>query len=416
MRIPVLAILAALSGVAALPDPALAQPAPRPLAMVPEARFEIGRLGQPRDAIVAVGQNGHVAIMSRYSSGEIQAFDSTGKRLGWKVPLGRQDNAEILYPSHIGWLGDSAYVIDDGFHQVALLDPAGKVFRSIEYPSWVHPHWAERRKYPVFASMQPIAMYPDHSMLIFPGRERSLLTVNGYDRSVAHLLHVSSNGAIDRGVATLPIDRGNLTYRSGGCFHSVNVPLSAPLQWAVAANGARITFATPALSEADSGTFRLTTLTDRGDTVFSRRYAQPVQRTPKDAADRFLASLQSCGKITETEIRERAAKLIPAFRSFVTGVVAGHDGSTAVLMRTASDTSRQRIALVVDPRGDVVGSLVFTIDQAVADVTRDHVWMVEMGPSRTAASVVRYRISPTNAPPARSVPVSSSSRPSRPPA
>jgi hypothetical protein len=162
--------------------------------------------------------------------------------------------------------------------------------------------------------------------------------------------------------------------------------------------------------------FRVTSLNERGDTVFSRRYPQPAQRIAREAIDNFLGSIQSCGANSAAQIRELAEKQIPVFRSFLTGVVPGRDGSTAVLLRTANDTSRTREALVIDPRGAVVGTVRFTFDQSVAAVSRDHIWMVEIGKDRARAAIVRYRLDATAAPPARSAAASASSRPSRPPA
>lgn len=395
-----------------------AQAPPRPLSLVPELRLDAKQVTLQRGEIVAVGPNGHVITAAQYWFGDIQGFDSTGKRLPWKVMTGRSDSAEIMWPTRIGWMAgtNTMWVSDEGYHQVVLVDDKGKVFKSIEDPSWIHPSWAERRKYPVFARMEAQAVYADQTMLVTPSRERSLIDTPGYDRSKTHLLRISWSGAIQRTVALLPPeDQGRVVVHGKGCDRTIGVPMAARTYWDVTNDGARIIVAAPGATAADSGGFRLIALDDKGDTVFSRRYVSPSVRVPQESVDNFMATMRPCGTWTADQLRAEAAKQVPVFRSPLLGLRVGSDHSSWVMLRPVSDTTKERKALVIDARGDAVGTVVLPLNETVVAVARDHLWTMELSRVKAPVALLRYRVEATAAPPARSGRASASSTPSRPP-
>ena len=114
---------------------------------------------------LSVGADGRMIVGPKNGAGEIHAFDVHGNSLNWRIPVGDPDG-EIGSISHVGWVGDTLWLTDPRYRQVVLIDPNGHVARTIENPSWVHPRWSERRKYPLFALMDVIALHPDGSMLV----------------------------------------------------------------------------------------------------------------------------------------------------------------------------------------------------------------------------------------------------------
>src|SRR6185436_10095132 len=227
-------------------------------------------------------------------------------------------NADIGYPMAMGWLGatDTMWVADVAYDQVALVDARGKVVKSIEYPSWIHPSWSERRKYPVFGHMEPLAVYRDETMLVIPSRPRSLIDTPGFDRSMTHILRTTWSGAIQRTIAAFPEDKRAVRFHAKGCEYTVNVPFAARSFWNASVDGMRIALLDPGTSAADSGTVRLTTVNDRGDTVFSRTYPQPAVRVQQASIDNLLNSLRSCGSIPVAALRDSVSKRVPQFKSF----------------------------------------------------------------------------------------------------
>src|SRR5256885_1944052 len=113
-----------LVGLLALASTALAQSTPRRLSLVLETRLDGRELKLLRDPHVVIGPHGQIVVTTRYGGTGIALFDSTGKDLGWKVPTGRRDDAEIGYPAAIGWISGTStmWVGDPSFSQVALID------------------------------------------------------------------------------------------------------------------------------------------------------------------------------------------------------------------------------------------------------------------------------------------------------
>jgi hypothetical protein len=419
MRILPVLLLAAITTADATVRVAAAQTGPRKLSLVPDLRLDARKLGIMRGGMFGVGPAGQVISGQAFGMSEIQGFDSVGAPLPWKIGTGRGEDVDISYPTRVGWVSATGamWFNDVGYRQVALVDRTGKVTRSIEFPSWVHPSWSERRKYPVFGYVDTYAVYADESMLVLPSRPRSLIDTPGYDRSATHLLRTSWSGSIQRTVATLPANQGRIELTGKGCNHTVSIPFAARTEWSVSTDGMRISIVQPGTTGPDSGTFRLIALNDRGDTTFARRYPQPaVRMTPESATD-FLSHIGGCGNIPVDEIRAQALRQIPEFRSYVTGVATGRDHSAWVMMRAVADTAVQRRAVIIDARGDLVGEVPLPINQTVIGVDRDHLWTLELGKGRALEAVVRYKVVATviTAPPIRSAPASASSRPSHPP-
>lgn len=404
------------AGTAALAQGVL--PTPRERALTQEVRVEARTIGVDRALIAAEGADGRLLIAPQLMGGQsIRAVDATGKLLPWAVGVGRGPDADILYPQRVGFIAgtNTAWIDDPGFSQVALVDAAGNVAKSIESSTWIHPHWKDRRAFPVFSRMETVAVYPDTTMLIVPERPRSLIDTPAYDRSQPRLLRVSWSGTIQRSVALLPKERGRIVLEGKDCDRAILLPFAPRPTWAVSPDGKRIVIATPGVSSSDSGTVRVVALDDRGDTVFTRRIAQPAIRVPKEAVDNLLNRTRACGSITVDQIRDSITRQTPAFRSYVTGVLVGRDYSTWIVMRALADTSHETHAVVLDATGNAVASVRLPGNQSFVATNLTHVWATENGPRRSIAALVRYKVDATAAPPARSArAVASSTRP-RPP-
>jgi hypothetical protein len=387
--------------------------APRQLYLATEARIEAKWIKLERDPLVVIGPKAQIIVSTRFGWSGIGAYDSSAKPL-WQVKTGRGDDVEIRAPAAIGWIGtsDTVWVSDVGYDHVALINGKGEVIKSIEYPTWLHPSWAERRKYPLFSRIEPHAVYRDQTMLVVPSRERALINTPGFDRSLIHLVRSTWDGRIERTVTRFAKDPRQLTVRTKGCNHVVGIPFAVRSFWGVSSDGSRIVAVDAGVTRSDSGTFRVTALNDRGDTVFTRRYAQPVVRTSEKAVEEFLEKLRPCGDATVQQMRDSVSKRIPPFRSLVTGQVVGRDQSVWVVMQAASDSSPDRTAMILDPRGDVIGTVLLPSGQTLVGADRDHLWTIEFARNRTPVALVRYKVTATRP---RSTPAVGISKGSRPP-
>ena len=390
-------------------------PTPAERALVQEARIESRDLGIDRAVLAAQSRDGRLLVAPQLAGGgSIRAIDSTGKVLPWAVRVGGKD-ADILFPLHLGVIAgtSTAWIDDPGFRQVALVDAAGNVVKSVESSTWIHPHWADRRAFPVFSRMEAVAVYPDTTMLIVPQRPRSLLDTPGYDRSQSRLLRISWGGTIQRSVAVLPPEPGRLTLAAKGCDHVIMLPYAPRPTWAVSADGKRVVIAIPGVSPSDSGTVRVVALNDRGDTVFSKRIAQPAVRVPKEQIENLLNRTRACGSIAAEQVRDSITHRTPPFRSFVTGVLVGRDYSAWITMRAVADTSHEASAVALDAAGNAVATVRLPGDESFVAADLGHVWAAENGPRRSVSALVRYKVGATAALPSRTGRASASSTPPR---
>src|ERR1043166_3919266 len=279
--------------VAAVPTALAAQGAPPKLNLTQDLKIDLTAVGGQRfTTSAAVGPDGRIIVLPGYF-GDIVAFDSLGKQLPWKIAQGRSDNADIGFGERVGWAGPTMWVNDPMFNQIALVDQKGSVFKSIEYPSWIHPHWAERRRYPLFASMQPLAVYADRSMLVMPRRPRSFISTPGFDKTRQYLMHVTADGGIERTVAQLPPqDEGRIHIGPERGGHTIPIPFFGKTWWAVSPDGMRVAVAMP-----DSASIRVVMLNERGDTAYVRRYPFAGARVTQQTVDSVLALRGAIGEL-----------------------------------------------------------------------------------------------------------------------
>jgi hypothetical protein len=395
-----------------------AQTAPRRLGLVIDRRIDIKIAGNARDVLLAVGPKGQIAATMRYTWQGISVFDSTGKAYPWRLQTGRGDSSEIGAPMAINWVGqsDTMWVADASFDgQIVLVGPNGNVFKSLEKPTWIHPSWAERRKFPVFGRMDLLAVGSDQTMLIIPSRPKSLLDTPGYDRSSTQILRATWDGAIRGSVAKLPSSNRAVELNANGCRHVIQVPFAAPALWAISPDGSRIAMISTVGANGDSGAVRLTMLNEKSETVFARDLPITLERVQQQKVDEFLNGINACGKFTGDQLRDSVRSRVAKFTSSVSGVMVGRDQSTWVLLRNPAMPT-ERDALIIDAKGDVVGQVALQQNETPLAVARDYYWSFEPGKQR-ASTLVRFRVDPNAkaAPPPRTAPASASSKSSRPP-
>lgn len=383
--------------VALLSLTAVAQkPVPR-LYLAPDLRVEstaLGAGGNTSLGTLVVAPDGRMVIAPKNSFGDIRGIDSSGTPMPWRVTTGRGE--EIGWTQRFGWAGQSLWVSDIRYQQVVIIDANGKITKSIPYHSWVHPSWKDRHTYPLFGRMEPLAVYADFSMLVIPEGPRSLLDTPGFDRTLTHIVRIDPSGTITRVVARMDPNAGRLTVQGPRrSEHTMFAPFYGRTHWAVSTDGRRLVFATPGSAPADSGSFRVSVLTEEGDTVFSRRYPWPTVPVTKAMRDSALSKIRGFGDMSAERIKALFAPKIPAYRSFVMDVFAGLDRSTWVILKPPADSAKWREALVLDERGEPLAMVRMPDGVTPFAVDRSHLWGIDKG----KPSVVRLKLQ-TALPPA----------------
>jgi hypothetical protein len=344
---------------------------PQGIGVVVDLRIPLAEVRSQRGTLVLVGGDGRMIAAPQWG-GDMVAFDSTGKLLPGKQTIGGSQDPEITYIAAFGWVGKTMWVHDPRTSQIALVDAHLKVTKSLEIPAWVRPSWADRRKYPVFARFDPIAVYPDGSWLVVPSGERSLVDTPEYDKTMRYFLRIAESGSIQRMIARARVPVRDMSGRPGatGPAAAARGSLKMLSFYNVSSDGSWLVIGTPSASDGDS-THTVTLVNEKGDTLYSRVVQLP---------------------------------------SPIAAVRVGRDGSVWMQLR-GKDNDRTWLGL--DPSGQQRGVVTFENPTFLYDADASHLWTTErINP--TTQALVRYRI--TTAPPPRSpAPSRASGRP-RPPA
>lgn len=362
-----LAIPAALGQSAQKTKSAPETKSPPALGVVEDLRITLPDVRAQRGSSLLVGADGRIVSLPQWG-GDMVIFDSTGKPLPYKQPIGGPTDPEIRYVATAGWLGKTIWIYDPQSGQIALVDPQLKVTKSLEIPAWIRPSWADRRKYPVFGRMNPLALYPDGSWLVAPSNPKSLVDTPDYDKTMTYLVRIAESGTIQRTIARIPwlpnAARGDRLERGPKQGAPRNFAF-----WNPSADGSRILIGVPSTTAGDSAHL-VTVINEKGDTIYSRPmfFADPVA----------------------------AARV-------------GRDGSVWLQLRGRTG---DRTWLMLDPSGQQRGTITFENNTYIHDGDASRIWTTErVGNTQL---LVRFRI--TSAPPPRTAAPSKSSGRPRPPA
>lgn len=360
--------------------------------------------------LLSVSPTGRMIFLPEYYRSAFRAFDTTGKDLQWDLRVGRTNDADIGWVRRLGWIGrtDSMWVEDQMYGQVLVVDPAGKVQRGVEEPSWVRPRWAERRRYPLFTDMEWVGVYSDGTMLVLPRRPRALFDTPQYDRAMQHLLRVDADGIIRGTVARVPVVEGRLQFRDGTQRRWQRVDFFPRHYWKASPDGQRVAVVTQ--SRTDSGAFRAVMLDANGDTVFARDYTATATRIPPERKAEALRGIQPFGKFTADMIRDSVRRRMADFEPPVVELSVGVDHSLWIWLRDPGGPATEWVAMILDPTGAKVGYARLPRSFRTAEVAVDRAWTLTRG-DRTQLWIERFRRVPaTAARPSRSARTSAPSR------
>jgi hypothetical protein len=343
-------------------------------------------------AWILIAPDGRVIAAPAFTGGRIVAFDSLGRKPQWQLPVGHNRDLEIRFVNRIGWTGTQLWVSDRGYEQIALIDERGKVTKSLETPAFARPTLSDRKKYPVLTSMDPLARYADGSMLVRPVDKANVFETPEFDSTSTSLLRVSSGGIIQGVIATYPADPA-VSFDVGGETHRRPIPMHPRTAWNVSPDGMRLVFISTALTGADSGTFRVVTLNERGDTVYAKRFpfsAMPVSQWQKDSA---LARVPAVRGVAIQQVRFALGPKMPKIFPPVLSAVIGRDHATWIALRAPAGDTSHTPWLVLDARGEPVGMTKLPRRTVVLAVDRNHAWgMLRAAQMNSTRALMRYRL------------------------
>lgn len=310
------------------------------------------------DGVIAVSQPLENTI--RYFSGTGRAIRSIG-RAG-------AGPGEFRYIGRLLWTADTLWVADMVLKRVTLLSAEQKVVKTVPLPTTVQFRRGGNGAVVSFSNLTPRARYAGGGMLFTAltwDRARTDWLPTGHRRGEYPILRTEPDGTVSRVIG--------FTVSSMDCEDGdVTIPLCSEPYGAYSADGSRVAFAAVVNGTVKTGEYRVTTLSEHGDTIFNRRYPfvpVPVSRTTRDSA-RALASKEAA----TPELRATVNRMhIPGFHPPLRNLVIGRDGTVWVEMRAVAGERRWQM---LAPDGKPVGELALPLNVTLKVAQRDRIWAV----------------------------------------
>lgn len=367
------------------------QAKPPQLKATADLRIDTALATPTRYAVILPMSSGEMIVSPQEAQGAIRWFDASGRALPFKAAVGFAKDPDIRWVTRMGWSGSTLVAIDPGFRQIALLDRAGKVTKSLEYPSVIRPSWADRHKYPIFTRYETYALYPNGEWLVRAAEAKTFMSTAEYDSSYTYFMRTNENGSIQRTIARVPKNEGLIDKRMGQSRFMYRVPFVPRTLWDVSADGSRLVIVTQGVRGADSATYRATVLGENGDTIFSKKYSATLSAVSKKSVDSALARIRGGRDLPVEDLRAFVAKQIPPVFPPVDNLIVGVD-KTIWLELHSGAADRQWLA--IDPAGVPIGvaSVARTFVARAGD--RTHLWGFE-AEGEQLRTLVRYTVSST---------------------
>jgi len=325
---------------------------------------------------------GNDIIVTQPVDQSIRVFDASGKP---KVAAGRGGDGPGEYRalSQAGWKGDTVWVFDNRLARVTLLTPQLTVARTVPFSfvltlangetingNSTNVNGSAQTIFPSLVGMNADGTYsfePSFSQSVtFPENwNRPPRTSNAYVRA-------NPIGAVTRLLAWTP--------PSPPCD---NLPSLCPrIVKAISPNGSRIAIAEPTVEGTDSGTFRLTLISQRGDTVFSRRVPYDGLLVSQAYVD---SSLRVISARNGTPPKKPAVTVMPPLAA----AFVADDGTTWLAEATNGD---QRVWLQVDNNGQLTAKVTLPAAAVIRAASAGRIWTVQRTAVPNVEDVVWYTV------------------------
>ena len=370
-----------------VPDPAFASLPGPPLRIADSLKIDVQGLKIEPPLYLFPGPKGGLLVYAQWRS--VWSFDSLGKRLWSKThswgdndKTDRRDRSEVGEVTAVGWdKNNEMWVSDAAWGQIALLDQYGNVTKSLELPSFVRPTFANRKSFPVFESMRVFARYPDGSMLVVPRGAMPITGASTYDPDYNYLMKINEDGIIQRLIVKYL--SANLRRKDGDREFFFQNPLNQ-VAVRVSTDGQRVVLFNIDTSAAKTDTVVLRALNDKGDTVWTTKFAYPALKYTETQIDSIARARWG----NDTEYRERRMKYMPRRGQAVMEFIMDADKSVWLTLR--GNTSTHPV-IGFDANGKPIGKFLLPLRRVVRAANNGALWVAEMR-AEQRGDLVRYRM------------------------
>jgi hypothetical protein len=370
-------LLRGLPFLIALASVSAAQPSTPRVRIVEDLRLDATAEDFPSVGGIHVGPRGQI-VVPLAADMQVRLYDSSGKKLG---VVGRRGAGPGEFASFglVGWVADTMWASDPRQRRTTYVGPDHKLLRT---ESWSTVQYAASGS---FAFMNPVMPLSGggavvQGMEVTPTRTRAVL------------LHRSADGTQNE-ILVLPASDSSGTIQVGPFGFAL--PLTLRPQHAFAPSGQHVAQLTAAIPSRQDATFHVTLIAITGDTVFSRDYPYRGVPIPKRVADSVIAAtgpapghLINPPADLEERVQAIARERLPRWYIAPESLTLGLDQTIWIGIRP---TAEGRGYLILNGRGDPIGSLMVPASTRIRQASATHIWVTETDDDGLS-SVVRYRV------------------------
>lgn len=368
------------------PSQALAQGVPV-LPVTRDLRIDPATADLTGVGVMLVARNGEI-LVAQSDDQVIRYFSPSGA--SGKFGHSGEGPGEFRNNWLAGWLADSIWVLDPELRRVSIFSPQHKFVRSFPEPSTVTIGASDSDQPVIELYFQ--AVYPDGSLMAiaaFPPQAKRPAWAVGADSGTTLEVRISPTGGFRRRIAILPASPCRVNYLIGRGGHgSFLIPFCAERvigEW----GSTSLAFATVEPASSKGASYRVTLIDENGAQVFARSFPfvpRPVSQAARDSSD--AARRKSMGRAAPTVLA--AQPKVPPATTWppLRRVVVGRD-RTVWLERLTGE--RDHSWLVLDPKGNLVGTITLPPDITLQVADLNTIWGLETD-ADGLQGIVRYKV------------------------
>lgn len=338
--------------------------------------------------MMLVTDDGTMAL-AQSQDARVRFFDESGVHLGSFGGSG-EGPGEFRFITRIGLHHDTLWIFDSQVGRITLLTPGRELARTLRVPTQARPSSADSGRIPEFPFAIPSAMLPGGGFQAYLSPALNQDVPESFRNAIVYGV-ITETGVVER-IITNVASHPNCCVQAEGSRGALtaSVPFTNRSRYVPSVDGTLGVLATEPQG-ADGAMIAVTVFRMDGDTVFSRDYdvtRVPISSTFRDSVMRSrIEQLEQTSPALASAFREQAT--IPESYPPVADLVAGRDGT--VWIEVPSGTADERSYLVIDSRGDAVGTLALPANSRISVAEMNRIWVLERD-ENDVQSVVRYRL------------------------
>lgn len=331
---------------------------------------------------VAVRNDGVVAF-APFRQGRILFYSSTGAHIG---TVSEEDELPAI--SRIGWQADTLWTWDSDQRRISLISPDLEVARIVNEVGGQRDSLLYDGR-DLYFSTYPLAFYSDGSIMARIGMETRPFPEPFWADGEATGI-ISSEKEVLRILVRPRSENRSVVVAGEGVIY---IPFTVPTAWAVSPDGGLLASAMGFVTDQAAGSLAVSVWGKDGGEVYRKNHVIDLERIPQSVKDNVISArvAQLAGRPgMDAAMREmKLPDYYPPIDVPGVSLVVSRDSTVWLRLRPASS---YRPTVVLDPSGEVFGTVILPPDARIVAAELDRIWVFEPD-SAGGVDLVRYQIS-----------------------